>query len=270
MAINAISDKNDISKTNKDEIDNCKALIKDLQQALKVKDERIDEVSQHIHFLETGIPSQNNKRKLDSLGEIDEEMIKDTYSKDLKIQNLLKDNEDLKAKLNMKRSDESKAKENMPQATELKQNLQETQGEYKDKREEDKPDQLIQMVEKKLTHGLHTIQSNMEKLINAKLGQKVGIKNYAISELENANTTSKTTNDTTSSYAAAVGKSGDNISGDFCAIILTAKNKELAEEADRKRCAANLIIHGKGKEAPPNEDKKIYQWPNNKPTNWSY
>ena len=109
MAINAISDKNNISKTNKDEIDNCKALIKDLQQALKVKDERIDEMSQHIHFLETDIPSQNKKRKLDSLGEIDEEMIKDTYNKDLKIQNLLKENEDLKAKLDMKRSDESRS-----------------------------------------------------------------------------------------------------------------------------------------------------------------
>jgi len=67
-------------------------------------------MSQHIHFLETDIPSQNKKRKLDSLGEIDEEMIKDTYNKDLKIQNLLKENEDLKAKLNMKRSDESRSK----------------------------------------------------------------------------------------------------------------------------------------------------------------
>ena len=67
----------------------------------------------------------------------------------------------------------SKAKENRPQVTEPKQNLQEMQGEYKDKREEDKSDQLIQMIEKKLTHGLNTIQSNMEKLINAKLDQKV-------------------------------------------------------------------------------------------------
>ena len=66
MAINAISDKNDISKTNKDEIDNCKALIKDLQQALKVKDERIDEMSQHIHFLETDLPSDRRKTRKES------------------------------------------------------------------------------------------------------------------------------------------------------------------------------------------------------------
>ena len=78
--------------------DNCKALIKDLKQALKVKDERIDEMSQHIHFLETDLPLQNKKRKLDSLGEIDEEMIKDTYNKDLKIRNLLKEKKDLKGK----------------------------------------------------------------------------------------------------------------------------------------------------------------------------
>ena len=113
------------------------------------------------------------------------------------------------------------------------------------------------MIEKKLTHGLHTMKSNMEKLINAKLGQQVGIKNYVTSELENANTTTTTTNNTTSSYAAAVGKSGDNISGNFRAIILTAKNEELAEEADRKRRAANLIIHGKDEEVGPNDDKKF-------------
>ena len=107
-ATNAISDRNDISKTNKDEID-CKASTKDLQQALKDKYERIDEMSQHIHSLETDLPSQNKKRKLDSLGEIDEEMTKDTYNIDLKIKNLLKENEDLKAKLNMKRSDESRS-----------------------------------------------------------------------------------------------------------------------------------------------------------------
>ena len=46
-------------------------------------------------------------------------------------------------------------------------------------------------------------------------------------------------------------KSGNNISGNFRAIMLTAKNEELAEEADRKRRAANLIIHG------INDDKKF-------------
>ena len=60
------------------------------------------------------------------------------------------------------------------------------------------------MIEKKLTHGLNTIQSNMEKLINAKLDQKVGEKKCATSELENTTTT--TTNNTASSYAAAVRK----------------------------------------------------------------
>ena len=39
--------------------------------------------------------------------------------------------------------------------------------------------------------------------------------------------------------------------------MLTAKNEELAEAADRKRCAANLIIHGKDEEVPPNDDKKF-------------
>ena len=36
-------------------------------------------------------------------------MIKDTYNKDLKIQNLIKENEDLKAKLNMQKSDETQS-----------------------------------------------------------------------------------------------------------------------------------------------------------------
>ena len=97
----------------------------------------------------------------------------------------------------------------------------------------------------------------MDKLINAKLRQQVGIKNYATSELENANTTTTTTNNTTSSYAAVVGKSGNNISGNFRAMMLTAKNEELAEEADQKRRAANLIIHGKDEEALPNDDNKF-------------
>ena len=39
--------------------------------------------------------------------------------------------------------------------------------------------------------------------------------------------------------------------------MLTAKNEELAEEADRKRRAANLIIHGKDEEVWSNDDKKF-------------
>ena len=38
---------------------------------------------------------------------------------------------------------------------------------------------------------------------------------------------------------------------------LRQKNEELAEETDRKRRAANLIIHGKDEEAPPNDDNKF-------------
>ena len=58
---------------------NCKALIRDLKE----KDEWIDEMSQHIHSLETELPLQHKKRKLNNLGEIDEEMIKVTYNKNL-------------------------------------------------------------------------------------------------------------------------------------------------------------------------------------------
>ena len=38
---------------------------------------------------------------------------------------------------------------------------------------------------------------------------------------------------------------------------LAAKNEKLTEEADQKRCAANLIIHGKDEEVGPNDDKKF-------------
>ena len=52
----------------------------------------------------------------------------------------------------------------------------------------------------------------------------------------------------------AFGKSENNIFGNFCAIILKPKNEELADEADRKQCAANLIIHCKDEKVLPNDD----------------
>ena len=144
-----------------------------MRDKLDTQDARITELENHILSLETDLPMVNKKRRLDSVGTTEEQ-----DKKDIEIQRLKEENIMLR----------SKAKENKPQVTEPKQNLQEMQGEYKDKREEDKSDQLIQMIEKKLTHGLNTIQSNMEKLINAKLDQKVGKKNCATSELENTTT----------------------------------------------------------------------------------
>ena len=104
-----------------------------MRDKLDTQDARIRELENHILSLETDLPMVNKKRRLDSVGTTEEQ-----DKKDIEIQRLKEEN-------NMLRS---KAKENRPQVTEPKQNLQEMQGEYKDKREEDKSDQMIQMIEK--------------------------------------------------------------------------------------------------------------------------
>ena len=109
-------------------------------------------------------------------------MIKDTYNKDIKIQNLLKENEDLKAKLNMHKSDESRSTNTAnrrEKANKQSENNCTTQ-------------EIAKLIEEKLNNGLNLIQENVNLLIKTKLNEIT------------ASTT--LSNESQVSYAAILGK----------------------------------------------------------------
>ena len=189
------------------EIEDYKAMIKDLKEELRKKDDRINELREHILSLETEQPLNSKKRKkLSSVGEIEmsEEIIKEMYDKDLKIQKLEQKNEELKA------------------AT-----VRQQAGETVDA---DKNTNLAQLIEEKLGNGLKSIQANLEKLIEDKLQA----------------TLKQTTQEVKpTSYASVVGdKKKNQISGNLKTIIMATKNEEITEERERKRRGKNLIVHG--------------------------
>ena len=184
-------------------IDECMAEIALLKEELQRKDAKIDELEQHVLYLETEVPLQSKKRRLDSDGNFEDKAV---VEESTEIQRLNTENALLRAK------------------TETPEN------------------QLMAMIEEKLTGGLESIQITMEKLINDRL-KGPACQTPAIND--NSTTTSTAANKDIKTFASIVEK-GDNISGtDFRAIMQAAKNEELVEEADRKQRTTNLIIHGK-------------------------
>jgi len=183
-------------------IDECMAEIALLKEELQRKDAKIDELEQHVLYLETEVPLQSKKRRLDSDGNFEDKAV---VEESTEIQRLNTENALLRAK------------------TETPEN------------------QLMAMIEEKLTGGLESIQITMEKFVNDRLGP--ACQTPAIND--NSTTTSTAANKDIKTFASIVEK-GDNISGtDFRAIMQAAKNEELVEEADRKQRTTNLIIHGK-------------------------
>ena len=98
---------------------------------------------------------------------------------------------------------------------------------------------LAKMIEEKLTAGLSTIHSNVEKLINDKFDKLVpDVEMENVSNSTNTNGQGRTYEDCVTNQ--------NGISGNyFRDIILATKNDELAEESERKRRGKNLIVHGR-------------------------
>ena len=106
-------------------------------------------------------------------------------------------------------------------------------------------EKLLSLIENKLNNGLHTIQKNVEELINKK-----------IYKMENEDVTMRDVT-TPLSYAKATDpKTGENKTNSFKEIMMAAKNEELAEETERKLRCTNIVIHGK-QEMKPEEDKEF-------------
>ena len=112
---------------------------------------------------------------------------------------------------------------------------------------------LSKMIEEKLTAGLSTIHSNVEKLINDKFDKLV-----PDVEMENVSN-SANTNGQGRSYADCV-TNQSGISGNaFRDIILATKNDEFAEESERKGGEKNLIVHGKHEKPSHDQQEFINQ-----------
>ena len=145
--------------------------------------------------------------------EMNEEMIKE------EIQGLTKKNESLKAKIDVQ------AKQTPEQTQRDKSNKEDT-GIYADS------DQLLRMIEEKLSCGLSSIQTNVKQLIDGNFNNLPGINTVAnIGECEH-NDNSKSSH--IRSYASAAAKVDDTSDKNFRTIMLAAKNEELAGHTDSK------------------------------------
>ena len=202
-----------------------KATIKDLREELRKKDDRINELREHILSLETEQPLNSKKRKkLSSVGEMEmsEEIIKEMYDKDLKIQKLEQKNEELRAAFHIQDG-----------------------GEVNTKNKQDETSDIIKLIEEKLSSGLESIQTNVIKLIDDRMSDK-GPEN---TQTRQTTTVSKQT------YASAAGK--NNVSGNLRTIIMATKNEERTEEADRNRRATNLIVYGVNESNVDSEEEDV-------------
>ena len=226
------------------------AEIKLLKVELKTKDDKIAEMEEHVLSLETEQPLQSKKRRLDSAGhmEMNEELVKATYNKDIEIQRLTKEIECLKARI------ESQDEKQYPEQQHSDQQNKEAHPQQDTSTSSADTDRLMKMIEEKLSSGLCTIQTNVIKLIDNKFNNIPRHNSESVPE-PNENSTPNHIR----SYAATVGNEANDASvtvKNFRTIMMATKNEELAEEADRKRRGKNLIMHGK-EEMASNEDSEF-------------
>lgn len=207
-----------------------------LQQQIKDKDDKLQEMEAHILSLETEVPLQSKKRRRDNSGETNDEQGN--------LQRVTKENELLKAKIKQLEDErfQTMGSGHEPQS--------ESEPQSSTQQKDDNTQliklntQLIKLIEEKLGNGLKSIQNDLIKVIDAKLD--------AIPKQENQDTTPTT-------YASVVGNKSNNVSGNLRTIMMATKNEEITEEAARKRRSRNLIIHGL-KEHPvqPEEEDEQY------------
>ena len=202
------------------DITQLKAQLLQCQKQLEAKDDRISELGEHILSLETDWTkdwnSFNKKRKFSNSKPAEEE--------DDELQKVKKENQELKKRIDELLASkevsiaESSNIESEPKASEFMHN-------------EGRMGYLIETIEKKISKGFETIQSNVENMINSKLGKLNPEKIYESNQQQ--------------TYAGAVGNATPGIIKDRRTQMLVNKNEEMEEERDRKSRAKNIIIHGK-------------------------
>ena len=126
-----------------EKLDKCLIEIATLEQKLKDKNDKIAELEEHVLALETEAPLQNEKRRLDSTGQGMSEL-----------QKLKEVNKYLKAKI-----ESLELHEDFHIPLEKRQHESSISGET---------NQLMKMLEEKLSYGLNETQTNVKKHINDK------------------------------------------------------------------------------------------------------
>ena len=242
-------------------INEKEAEISLLKKQIETKDGKMKVLEDQILTLETEQPLK--KRRLDD--DMNEVMMEDSANKTIEIDRLKKEIDLLKDKdANGNKDIQMKALQKVVQdKTKEVQDLQRTNDNLSLKQIEltrnhtknddiDISHNLAKMIEEKLTAGLSTIHSNVEKLINDKFDKLV-----PDADMENAN--SANTNGQGRSYADCVTNQSGISGNDFRDIILATKNDELAEESERKRRGKNLIVHGKHEQTSDDDKEFINQ-----------
>ena len=188
-----------------------------LQQEIKKKDDKIDELQEHITTLETVDLQSKKKRRLSN--DDFEQQVSD--SKDEEILRLQNEVQKLKEKLG----------EPVDQA--------DTGTQIDEENNQSTPmnTDIVKLIEEKLNTGLNAIKINVNQLIENKLNTII-----------EPNTT-ETNSNKIQNYANVVGKNQNSVTSDFRTIMRANRNEELAEETEKKRRSNNLIIHGKDESA---------------------
>ena len=210
----------DNSEAIMNEISELKAQLSICQKQLEDKDDRIAELREHVTSLETDWTKDWNsfskKRKFSNSKPVEEE--------DDELQKVKMENQELK-----KRIDELLASKVV--STAEPSNIASEPTASESMNNEGGMGYLIETIEKKISKGFETIQSNVENMINNKLS-KLNLERTCESNQQH-------------SYANAVGNATPGIINDRRTQMVVNRNEEMEEERDRKSRAKNIIIHGK-------------------------
>ena len=201
-----------------------------LEQELKKKDAKIDQLQEHILKLETELPLLLGKKKRRLSNDELEQQVSD--SKDETIQRLQKEIDKLKEKLgesvdaNNSNQNNEGTNQNAPRRTDT---------------------DIVKLIEEKLNNGLTAIKVNVNQLIEEKINTII------------EPTSIETKLNELRSYANVVGKSqnSNSVPNDFRAMMMANRNEELAEETEKKRRSTNLIIHGKHESTEANDKDSV-------------
>ena len=201
-----------------------------LEQELKKKDAKIDQLQEHILKLETELPLLLGKKKRRLSNDELKQQVSD--SKDEQIHRLQNEIEKLKEKLG-EPVDASSSNQNVEennQSTSICMNTD-----------------IIKLIEEKLSTGLTAIKVNVNQLIEEKINTII------------EPTSTDTKSNELRSYANVVGKSqySNSVPNDFRAMMMANRNEELAEETEKKRRSTNLIIHGKHESTEANDKDSV-------------
>ena len=230
------------------------AEIKMLKEELKNKDDKIELLEEHILSLETE-QLQNKKRRLDSTGQMamNEEMIKETYNKEIEIERLTAENECLKNKLMMQKKLPITSCNQQVNPTVADKNTEtgkmlpdtttpKVESLFQDMKR-DMDNQMVEMkefIQKSIDGNQKTIDEKSKKL-EALITEKISNPSTAVGF-----STPSTAAGLTSFTSVVSGKSRTPASNaaDFRTLMRTTRNEEITEDKEKERRKRNIIVHG--------------------------